>query len=126
MPPAQLWTLEDKYDVHVGRVYGPGRICAHATLSAFLVLNWERNSDRPLRVERVNLDERRELLAAIMKSPGPFYQFADGRFFDDSMILDQAPYLQNLDAIDVFEASGGADFDALSRHCINELMEVKA
>jgi len=126
MPPAQLWTLEDKYDVHVERIYGPGRISARATLSAFLVLNWERGSDQPLRVERVDLAERPELLSAIMKSPGPFYQFADGRFFDDRMTLDQAPYLQNLDAIDIFEASGGVDFEALSQHCLDELLRVKA
>ena len=126
MPPAQLWTLEDKYDVHVERVYGPGRISARASLSAFLVLNWERGSDQPLRVERVDLAERPELLAAMMKSPGPFYQFADGRFFDDRMTLDQATYLQNLDAIDIFEASGGVDFEALSQHCLDELLRVKA
>jgi HprK-related kinase B len=126
MPPAQLWTLEEKYDVHVERVYGPGRICARGSLSAFLVLNWDRDSDSPLRVERVNLAERPELLAAIMKSPGPFYQFADGRFFDDSMSLEQAAYLHNLDAIDIFEASGGVDFEALSKHCLDELLGVKA
>jgi HprK-related kinase B len=122
MPPAQLWTLEDKYDVHIDRFYGPGRISERATLSAFLVLNWERDSGKPLKVERVNLDERRDLLAAIMKSPGPFYQFTDGRFFSDSMALDPAPYLETLDSIDIFEASGGLDFDALSQHCLDELM----
>lgn len=122
MPSDQLWTLEDKYDVHIDRVYGHGRISERATLSAFLVLNWERGSDKPLKVERVNLDERRDLLAAIMKSPGPFYQFADGRFFNDNMALDPAPYLKTLDGVDIFEASGGLDFDALSQHCLTKLM----
>jgi HprK-related kinase B len=126
LPPEQLWTLEDKYDVHLESVYGPGRICTRATLSAFLVLNWQRDSDRPLRVERVDLAERPELLAAIMKSPGPFYQFADGRFLDDSMSLDQATYLRSLGAIDIFEASGRVDFDALAQLCINELMRAMA
>jgi HprK-related kinase B len=125
MPPEQLWTLEDKYDVHLDRVYGPGRISERATLSAFLVLNWERGSDKPLRVDRVNLDERRDLLAAIMKSPGPFYQFADGRFFSDTMTLDQSAYLQSLDAIDIFEASGGVDFEALTQHCLKELVPAR-
>ena len=126
MPPDQLWTLEDKYDVHIDRVYGPGRIAERASLSAFLVLNWERGSAKPLKVARVNLDERRDLLAAIMKSPGPFYQYTDGRFFKDSMLLDEASYLQCLEGIDVFEASGGLDFDALSQHCLGHLMAVKA
>jgi len=122
MPADQLWTLEDKYDVHLDRVYGAGRISERATLSAFLVLNWERDTNKPLKVERVNLDERRDLLSAIMKSPGPFYQFTDGRFFSDSMALDQSAYLKSLADIDVFEASGGIDFDALSQHCLNELI----
>jgi HprK-related kinase B len=122
MPTDQLWPLEDKYDVHIDRVYGPGRISGQAALSAFLVLNWERGTDKSLKVERVNLDERRDLLAAIMKSPGPFYQFTDGRFFDDSMALDQAAYLKSLAGIKIFEASGGVNFDALSQHCLNELI----
>jgi HprK-related kinase B len=122
MPPDQLWTLEDKYDVHLDRIYGAGRIAERATLSAFLVLNWERGSEKPLKVERVNLDERLDLLSAIMKSPGPFYQLADGRFFSDSMALDQAAYLKNLAAIDIFEASGGIDFDSLAQQCLNELI----
>jgi len=121
MPPDQLWTLEDKYDVHLDTIYGPGRISERANLSAFLVLNWKQNTSEPLKVERVNLDERRELLAAIMKSPGPFYQFADGHFFNDTLVLDQAAYLKSLDDIDIFEASGGVDFDALTRHCLDEL-----
>jgi HprK-related kinase B len=91
-------------------------------LTAFLVLNWERNSEKPLKVERVNLDERHDLLSAIIKSPGPFYQLADGRLFNASMALDQAAYLKSLAAIKIFEASGGIDFDALSRHCLNELI----
>ncbi len=125
MPPDQLWTLEEKYDVHIDRVYGPGRISERATLSAFLVLNWKRGTGKPLKVERVNLDERRDLLAAIMKSPGPFYQFTDGRFFNDTMALDPVPYLKTLDGIDVFEASGGLDFGALSQHCLDELIGEK-
>jgi HprK-related kinase B len=125
MPPEQLWTLEEKYDVRIDKVYGSGRISDRATLSAFLVLNWERGTDKSLKIERVNLDERRDLLAAIMKSPGPFYQFTDGRFSNDTMAPDPAPYLKTLDSIDVFEVSGALDFDALSQHCLEELMEAK-
>jgi HprK-related kinase B len=125
LPPDQLWTLEDKFDVHIERVYGSGRISERASLSAFLVLNWERDTAKPLKVERVNLGNRRDLLSAIMKSPGPFYQFVDGSFFSDTMTLDPAPYLRSLDGIEIFEASGGVDFDALVRHCVNEITGVK-
>jgi HprK-related kinase B len=122
MPPDELWTLEDKYDVHLDKVYGPGRISRRATLSAFLVLNWDRESCTALKVERIDPRERPELLSAIMKSPGPFYQFPDGSFLSDSAPLDEAAYLQNLATTDIFEASGGVDFDALTRHCLDELM----
>ena len=40
LPAAELWELEEKYDVHVDRTYGPGRITLQAPLSGFLVLNW--------------------------------------------------------------------------------------
>ena len=122
MPPNELWHLEDKYDVHVDRVYGAGRITGRAPLSAFLVLNWQRDTEDPLRVERVDLKDRRELLSAIMKSPGPFYQFPDGSFFTDTMSLDEDAYLQALDGIAIYEASGGVDFENLSKRCLDELM----
>jgi HprK-related kinase B len=126
MPPDQLWALEDKYDVHIDRIYGSGRISGRATLTAFLVLNWERNTGKPLKVERVKLGERLDLLSAIMKSPGPFYQFTDGRFFKDTMTLDQEAYLQCLDGVGIFEASGGVDFDALTQHFPGDLLGGKA
>jgi len=122
MPPEDLWHVEDKYDVHVDRVYGQGRIVERAPLKSFLVLNWNRDSDQPMRVERVDLGERRDLLSAIMKSPGPFYKFPDGRFFTDTMTLDEDAYLAALDGVGIYEAKGGVDFDALSRHCVDELM----
>jgi len=122
MPPEELWHVEDKYDVHVDRVYGKGRIVVHAPLASFLVLNWERNSAEPMSVVQVDLGDRRDLLSAIMKSPGPFYQFADGRFFTDTMALDEEAYLAALQDVAIYEAKGGVDFDALCRHCIEELM----
>ena len=122
MPPAELWSVEDKYDVHVEQVYGERRIKDRAQLRAFLILNWERDTDKPLRVERVDLGERRDLLGAIMKSPGPFYQFPDGRFFTDTMELDELAYLRTLDGIAIYEVSGKIDFDDMSHRCIHDMM----
>jgi HprK-related kinase B len=113
MPNQQLWQLEDKYDVLIDQVYGPGRITMQAPLGAFLVLNWRRDDNQPLQLQLVDLYERRELLGAIMKSPGPFYQFADGSFFTDDTPQEAQPYLETLSGIDVYEASGRVDFDAL-------------
>jgi HprK-related kinase B len=83
-----LWALEDKHDVMIAEHYGRDRIAQEANLVALLVLNWSRNTDRPTEITRVDLRERTDLLDAIMKSPGPFYQFADGRFLADTAPLD--------------------------------------
>lgn len=123
LPADELWELEDKYDVHMERVYGPGRIIPKAPLNAFLVLNWKRGSSEPLRVKQVDLAARRDLLAAIMKSPGPFHQYEDGTFHRDDAEFDEDVYLDALLGVSVFEASGGVDFDGLTEHCLHKLMQ---
>lgn len=115
LPAAQLWDLEQKYDADITRLYGPGRIeTGSRPLAAFMVLNWDRGSDQPLQVLQVDLDERRDLLAAIMKSPGPFYQNRDGQFQRDTQVFDEAAWLHLLERVPVYEARGGVDFDALA------------
>jgi HprK-related kinase B len=122
LPPAELWELEDKYDVHVDRTYGPGRITLQAPLSGFLVLNWRRDSTAPLEVSQVDLSERRELLGAIMKSPGPFYQHTNGSFQQDTDDFDEQAYLDVFSTVPVYEASGGVDFDALTSLTLDKLL----
>jgi HprK-related kinase B len=123
LPPDELWQIEDKYDVFVAEIYGAGRILPAAPLGAFLVLNWQRDSGQPLKVTRIDLDARRDLLlGAIMKSPGPFYQYADGHFLADTDPLDIDAYLDVLREVAVYEATGGVDFDALTRICHEELI----
>ena len=63
-----------------------------APLAGFLVLNWQRDADADLALQRVELAQRRDLLAAIMKSPGPFYQYADGSFYSDTADFDVQAY----------------------------------
>jgi len=122
MPAAELWHLEDKYDVHLDQVYGPGRVVPEAPLGGYLVLGWRHDSDMPLRVETVALDKRRDLLAAIMKSPGPFYQYPDGSFQRDDASFDEQAYLDALQGVTVYEVSGKIDFDMLARRCLDELL----
>ena len=121
LPPQELWHLEDKYDVDVETVYGAGRIVQEAPLSAFLILNWQRDTDAALQLTAVDLASRRDLLAAIMKSPGPFYQYADGSFFQDDTPFDEQVYLDTLDGVRIYEAHGRADFDALAGMFLSEL-----
>lgn len=123
LPPQELWELEDKYDVHVEDVYGAGRIVQQAPLSTFLILNWQRDGRQALRLAQVDLADRRDLLAAIMKSPGPFYQYADGSFYQDDTPFDEQAYVDALEGVRIFEASGGVDFAALTERCLDEVME---
>ena len=122
LPNEQLWEIEEKYDVDVERFYGTEHIQHAGVLQGFLVLNWRRGSSEPLVLQRVELAQRRDLLGAIMKSPGPFYQFADGHFLGDEDPLDAQAYLELLRETPVWEASGGVDFAGLSRRCHDELL----
>jgi len=122
MPVDELWKLEEKYDVFIDQVYGEGRTVPEAPLGGYLVLNWRRDSDAALRVEPVTLGQRRDLLGAIMKSPGPFYQYPDGGFHRDDAVFDEPAYLDALQGVAVFEVSGGIDFAALAGRCLDELL----
>jgi len=122
LPPQELWELEEKFDVLVDRVYGPGRIVAEAPLAAFLVLNWRRDDDEPLTVDEVNLSQRRDLLGAIMKSPGPFYQCPDGTFLQGDGAFDEQAYLDALAGVAIYEARGRVDFDGHTPFCLEELL----
>jgi HprK-related kinase B len=110
MPRDQLWELEEKHDVHIDRVYGPRRIATEAPLTAFVVLNWHRDERGEAAMKQVDLAERGDLLATIMKSPGPFYQYSDGHFHGDDVAFDNAAYVQALQGVPVFEVTGGVDF----------------
>ena len=118
LPRQQLWELEEKYDVMIEDIYGKGRITAHASLRDFLVLNWQLDSDQPMTVQRVELSERADLHGAILKSPGPFFQYADGRFRADNQPPDAAASLAALDGVAIWEVSGRVDFAALKRYCV--------
>ena len=122
LPAAELWELEEKYDAPIDRLYGPGRITAEAPLSAVLILDWQRDSDRELQVERVDLAARPDLLGALMKSPGPFYQYPDGSFQRDTAVFDDSAYLHALEHVPVYVATGRVDFSALSERCRHEIL----
>lgn len=114
MPLAELWDLEEKHDLFIRQAYGQGRVQYEAPLTHFWVLNWQRGGDVPTRIEPVDLAQRPDLLGAIMKSAGPFYQGPDGTFLSNGATPDPAGYLAALDGVRVCEVSGGVDFDALS------------
>lgn len=115
LPPADLWKLEEKHDLIIPDVYGSGRMRLNGPLTDFWVLNWSHDSDQATHVTPVDLGERRDLLGAIMKSPGPFYQHASGRFEPNGNTPDPDPYISALSGVTVCEVSGRIDFDAIAK-----------
>ena len=119
----ELWKLEDKYDADISELYGHNRIQHETSLRKFLVLNWQHGAAEKLEVTRVDLEQRPELLAAIMKPSGPFYLDARGSFNRDDNMPEADTYLQALADVEVYEASGCVDFEALGKVCHNHLMD---
>jgi len=117
-----LWALEEKYDVFLEEVYAPGKVVSRAKLCTFLILNWQRNISEPCNIEPVDIHTRQDLLPALMKSPGVFYQHQDGRFFRDDTALDERTYLTLLKDVVVYEVSGVVDFDYATRFCRNHII----
>ena len=117
MPKQELWNLEEKYDVDVSQVYGPKRIKLNPILKHVVLLNWSHESQEPTQMNIIDPASKPELLKAIMKSSGPFYQQKDGRFYQDNSPLDEATYLKVLSNLNVYEVSGQVDFDQLKTQC---------
>jgi HprK-related kinase B len=122
MPKNELWKLEQKYDVDISELYGPGRIRHESALDKFLVLNWQHDTDEELQVTRVDLSQHPELLAAIMKPSGPFYMNAEQVFNYDDVSPDASAYLAELEDVVIYQASGKVDFERLGSICLNELL----
>jgi len=118
MPQQLLWDLEQKYDVDITTTYGANRFANDTPLQQFIVLNWSRDSQQPTQIAEVPIAERTQLLDAIMKSSGPFYQHADGHFDQVQNVLDRQPYIELLRQVTLLEVTGGVDFEALQQFCL--------
>ncbi|MES9992340.1 MAG: HprK-related kinase B [Candidatus Thiodiazotropha sp.] len=122
LPKQALWELEEKFDVDVERLYGADRIDTSTALplAALVILNWKRKDRSPVKLAKIDITQRSELLNAVMKSPGPFYQDALGDFLRDDEPLQPAPYQALLKSIPVYEVTGRIDFDELSGLCLKQ------
>lgn len=107
-----LWQLEDKYDAPVDRLYGAGRFQLDASLSALLILNWSHDATEAAQFTEIDIAGRPDLMAAVTKAPGPFYVPADADAPRGIAGVNPAVYLDVLEGVRVFEATGRADFDA--------------
>jgi len=109
LPPRQLWQLEDKHDVMVSEVFGPGRAVYRVPLRALLVLSWAPDASVPARFEPVELAARPDLMGRIMKAAGVFQ--VGGGDVPPAAAPDPAAYFRALRGVLVYEATGRIDFD---------------
>jgi HprK-related kinase B len=106
----ELWSLEEKYDADITSCFGPDRFAAEAGVHAVFVLNWDRNADTETKAVPADLSKRPDLLAAVMKAPGPFHETADGKHPERKPEVDAAQYLPHLSRLRAYEIRGKADF----------------
>jgi HprK-related kinase B len=111
----ELWELEHKYDAFIDECYGPDRFVLNATMHALVLLNWRRSED-PLKVEKVNLAQRRDLLPAFMKSVGLFFIPSGNCRMPQPT---EENYIDFLEHCSVWEFSGGIDFEKAARKCLD-------
>ena len=114
LPTGELWELEEKHDVPIGCVYGPGRFPLTARLCGLVVLTWKHGGGPPIAREDT-LRERSDLLPAIMKSPGVFY-LQTGRPGTYAHVA--GDYLDVLGDCPVLEIAGGASFTEAAALCV--------
>lgn len=114
LPKKDLWNLEYKYDVPIDRFFGANRFILSTPLDALIILNWKQNGETA-RMKPVDIENRRDLLPAFMKSTGLF-------FLHDPVMPASDPaesaYIRLLKASQVFEISGGVDFEAAVKACL--------
>ncbi len=114
LPENELWELEHKYDALIDDCYGPDRFVLHAAMEGLVLLNWRRNGG-PIEVAQVDLATRRDLLPAFMKSVGLFFQPSEGCAMPSPI---EETYIAFLSRCRVLEISGGINFTAATRACL--------
>lgn len=120
IPQQELWELEEKYDADVEAIFGPGKFQLHARLKAFVILNWKRDSDVATEFKRIDIRQRSDLLAAVMKSPGPFYMLPGNKAPATVVATDPDDYIPILSKVDVYEVTGVVDFDRAVEFCVKQ------
>ena len=109
----ELWKVEKKHEVFIKELYGAGSAAMDGPIDAIVVLTWRRGPE-PIRIERANLRERRDLLKILMKSRGIFYR-SPAESVDPEPV--EGTYLEVLGDCPVHEITGGLDFDQATRFC---------
>lgn len=110
MPPAKLWDIEQKYDARIDRIYGPGKAELSGQLGNLVLLDWSLNEPAATQLVKVDIKATPEALDGLRKSPGPFFQAADGSF-PGAKTASAAVYAEHLGGVQVWRLCGRVDFD---------------
>lgn len=121
MPPAELWNLEEKHDVIIESAYGMDRVRFATRAETLIVLNWSGESKQPVSIRERSDGLGAGLAAAVMKSPGPFYQLADGTPYPESASLQTDDYLRVFEPAEVLEVIGCIDFDRVAEQLFERI-----
>lgn len=115
LPPDELWQLEHKFNVPLETCFKGSEFLLKAPMKVLVILNWKRNEGN-LYVRQVDLEERRDLLQAFMKSVGLFFlPHAECR----SCQAEEKDYIRMLQHCQVVEFSGAIDFDQAVDTCLS-------
>jgi HprK-related kinase B len=113
--PEELWSLEERFDVDVEECFGPGRHVLLARLSDLVVVNWDHSAE-PMRMNRIDLAKRDDLMGVVAKPPGVFH-LAPVKPEVSALEIDRLCRL--LAATPVYEITGGVDFSAAVEACLS-------
>ncbi|MBM6549812.1 HprK-related kinase B [Marinomonas ostreistagni] len=109
---AELWRLEEKYDVQIEDEYGPDRVQLKGQLANLVMLDWSLDSAAPTQLVPVDLASEADKIDGLRKRPGPFYQDAEGAFCQDLSDIDSlANYAHTLAPVKVYRLTGRIDFE---------------
>ncbi len=113
----KLWDLEEKHDAFIDEAFGRGRFTLSASFDCLVILNWDRNKNG-ISCSTVDLATRRDLLPAVMKSSGIFFlKEANSGYIEHT----EANYIEYFSGIDVYEITGGCDFEKGADICMEIL-----
>jgi len=104
----ELWKVEQKYDVFIDQCFGPNKFKLSGPMHGLVILNWYLDQKVKPELKVINVDERRDLLRAFIKSPGLFFLPPKDKKLDFS----EEKYVQVLKNCTVMELSGGIDFES--------------